>query len=359
MGRAPPALSERSLSIFGVDFDPDERADAVAKKLNNLSSPAPGFRDPYEGLLAHLPNALKGFAIGRVPVDDWLRSRPRSAEMVSIENYAIFIDVDGCRDYASLVSRFVERLPEGSLPLMIGVDHSSTGGALMALCKRFGKDEVLVLVLDSHLDAVPTSVRFGLIHYDLENNPKTRFKKGDPFIWDRPDSYNADSFLYYLIDEGVIEPRNLVVAGVRDSPPDSAKDIEDKRVQRFLELRDGLARRGVRIVAGEDLRSGLGELEAALMDSDAQFLYVSFDADVGSNSALRGSRFADTVGLGEGEIYAIAKLIGKAIREGGLRLVGLDVMETDVYKAGLEGPHGISDKTYEIEVNFLSMILDA
>jgi arginase family enzyme len=130
-----------------------------------------------------------------------------------------FIDSDGCREYAEKVESFLRETILPGIPIMLGVDHSLTGGCVKALTREYDSVNLALIILDSHFDAIIPSVRCGLIQYDVETNPISPFSPSDPYVKGRLDSYNADSFIYYLVKERVLPPENILVLGVSDYPP--------------------------------------------------------------------------------------------------------------------------------------------
>ena len=86
------------------------------------------------------------------------------------------------------------------------------------------------------------------------------------------------------------------------------------------------------------------------------------DIDVGANSAVFGARIykePPIVGLSASQIYKIAKVLSKLIIKEKRKLAGLDLMETDVYTAGMPLEEGGNDRTYQVEANILKHLLKA
>jgi len=117
--------------------------------------------------------------------------------MLTVENFVSFVDSNGYLEYADQLMGLVgSRFPE--TPVIFGVDHSLTGGAVRAAAGEYGGENLRLVVFDSHFGFIIPSIRCGLIQYDLETNKETKFTADDPFIFNRPDSYNADSFLHFI-----------------------------------------------------------------------------------------------------------------------------------------------------------------
>lgn len=347
-------------TLFRAPLDPEEREPKLRLKIAKCREDYAGipFRDPYDGILSVLrENPLfKSFKEAKgLEVEPWLLPAPdpKYLPLLTVENMVAFIDSDGCREYAGRLEALLKSEVLPALPVMLGVDHSLTGGCVKALTSQYDASSLSLIVLDSHFDAITPSLRCGLIQYDLETNPDSPFDPSDPYIKGRIDSYNADSFLYYLVEEEVLPVENILVLGVSDYPPPHAFQIEDARVRSYLEHYKGLEESGVKVLSKERLRKDWDRVSEILASLKAEYFYVSVDIDVGSRRALEGARFLDYEGLGRGEIYRLAELLKRKIAG---RLVGLDLMETDVFTAGAER-NGRRDETYLVEAELLRILL--
>ncbi|HID18921.1 TPA: hypothetical protein EYP27_05220 [Candidatus Bathyarchaeota archaeon] len=343
------------VKFFRAPLDPEEREHKLRLKVAKCREGYLGipFKDPYDGILASL--RLKDFReAGGLEVEPWLlpAPEPKYISLLTVENMVAFIDSDGCREYAGKVESFLREVVLPGIPVMLGVDHSLTGGCVKALTREYGSAGFVLIVLDSHFDAVIPSVRCGLIQYDMETNPNSPFSPSDPYIKGRLDSYNADSFIYYLVEERVLPPENILVLGVSDYPPPHAFESEDPRVKRYLELYTGLESLGVKIVRKERLRNWEAVKEA-LNSLKAEYFYLSVDIDIGAKAAIQGARFLDYEGLRREEIYQLISLVKEKIK--GRKLAGLDLTETDVYEAGVER-NGKKDETYKVEAEILRLL---
>ena len=349
------------IKFFRAPLDPEEREPKLKLKTAKCRDGYAGipFRDPYDGVLSVLRRGFrKSFReVGGLEVEPWLvpAPEPKYISLLTVENMVAFIDSDGCRQYAEKLEGFLRGKVLPGIPVMVSVDHSLTGGCVKALAREYGSASLALIVLDSHFDAVIPSVRCGLIQYDLETNPSSPFSPSDPYIRGRLDSYNADSFLYYLVEEKVLPPENILVLGVSDYPPPHAFKIEDPRVKRYLALYTGLESLGVKIVRKERLRESWKVVREALNSLKAEYFYLSVDIDIGARAALQGARFLDYEGLRKEEIYTLIRLVKKRI-EGGA-LAGLDLAETDIYSAGV-GKNGEKDETYQVEAEILRLLLE-
>jgi arginase family enzyme len=347
------------VKFFRAPLDPEEREHKLRLKAARCREGYLGipFKDPYDGILSNLHGfPLKAFReVGGLEVEPWLlpAPEPKYIPLLTVENMVAFIDSDGCREYAEKVESFLRETILPGIPIMLGVDHSLTGGCVKALTREYDSVNLALIILDSHFDAIIPSVRCGLIQYDVETNPISPFSPSDPYVKGRLDSYNADSFIYYLVKERVLPPENILVLGVSDYPPPHAFKAEDSRVKRYLELYTGLESLGIKIVRKERLRNWEAVKEA-LNSLKAEYFYLSVDIDIGAKATLLGARFLDYEGLRKEEIYQLIGLVKGRIKGG--KLAGLDLTETDIYEAGVERD-GKKDETYKVEAEILRILL--
>lgn len=344
--------------LLGCSLDPDEREHVINFKIKQAKLGYPGllFKEPYDAIVHYLNETrLERYfkLMGKVPVEPWLLPAPelKYISLLTVENIVTFIDLNGCFEYAQTVYERLKNSVDVENPLiaLIGVDHSLTGGVLRFLSEIYGRDSLGLIVLDSHFDAILPSIRCGLIQYDIETNPNTPFDPLDPFIKNRLDSYNADSFLYYLIERGWIKAENVVVLGVSDYPPPSAFEIDDHRVERYIKHYVGLENKGVKIIKKDDVEENPSLVKNVLQSLDVDNIYISIDIDVGANNAILGARFLDYDGLSETNIYNVVTEVSKQLKHS-FQLVGFDIMETDVFRASM-------DNTYQIEINIIKKLL--
>lgn len=347
----------KNIKVFGLNLDPDERDESI---FNKLSSTGMDVKDPYEIVSEKLKdtNEIKFTKIGKVQVEPWLVPNPKKEDlfMVDVDNLVAFIDSDGCREYASKVKDFVKENIFPDIPLMIGVDHSGTGGCIEALAEKYGKANLSVVMLDSHFDGIIPTQRLKLIQHDIEFNPNTKFSKDDPYLYNRVDSFNADSFLFFLLKEKKILPKNLFVLGVSDYPPNAAKDARDPRIREYYEFYRKFEDDGVTILPKNKLKANfVMALKKVFEKIKTPYVYVSVDIDIGSRQALTGARFLDYLGLEESEIYRILDGLNKYAKEKKIEIVGADVMEIDQSKAGQKFGKNY-DKTYDISLEVIKKI---
>jgi len=335
--------------VFGVPLDPDEREEVVIKKHDTALRSKLKEKDPYSAICEKIP--FKKRLLGNAPVESWLTPFPSEEElfMCTVENYVAFIDCDGCWEYTKAVRDSMRELVSDRRSLMVAVDHSVACASMIHSAEKYGKDDLGVVIFDSHFDAILPTYRCGLIQYDIDTNPNSPFDPNDPFVYGRPDSFNADSFLFKLLEDGYILPENVMVVGVSDYPSKKSEKIDDERVGRYLELYHGFEEKGVKVISKERFRANRKSFDMGQLD--VGHLHVSLDVDVGSRMALHGARFIDYKGLSEREIFSLLN----SIRSSKSSIVSADINEIDVWKAGLMYS-GKKDRTYDISLKMANAI---
>jgi arginase family enzyme len=343
--------SERRIAFLGCPLDSDERQAAIDEKRASLGA---GQDDPYDAVLAMLRKELDPSLwreAGRLEVPSWLRPKPSLSDggAMAVENFVDFMDKWGCADFADASKRMTEQAAFPDTPCLIAVDHSVAGGVIQAASQRHGADNLTVVVLDSHLDALTTPVLSGAITYDLEHNPNTQYDAYDPFLHDRPDSYHASSFLQHLLASEAVLTKNLFVVGISDYPPKKAFRNKDPRIQAYTQSYSGLKKLGARLVTKKDLASGSGKVRALFKRIKTPWLYVSIDMDVGANNAVGAVRFDDWTGLSEAQLYRLAIELRKVL-DRGVGLAGMDVCEFNPRRVGM------GDRTYRVAANLIKAL---
>ena len=287
--------------------------------------------DPYvyviqclEGDLKRIPHNL----LGSIDVPDWLRPIPKSTDPAEItsQKYAYFIDSNNSLEYVDTVYKKVlhEILPD--IPCLIAVDHSLSGGIIKAVADYYGKDELTVIIFDSHCDVTPMSYLAKAISYDMENNPNSPHDPDDHLLYNRPDSYNASSFLYYLLENQIINYNNTFIIGISDYPNKNAFRIKDTRIKEYVSLYSSLKHKGVKFLTKKDCNLSPNKLHTLLKRIETPYIYISFDMDVGSNNACHGVRFNNYNGLSEKQLLKLASMMKNAISSN-KKLVGIDFTE--------------------------------
>lgn len=342
--------SEGKVVFFGCPLDVDERDESIQEKMECTGR---GFQedDPYTQVMRLIEREVEPErfeTIGSLEIPSWLYPVPGPDERdyINVDNFVAFMDQNKCRTFARMIGEHVVDGILPQIPCMIAVDHSLTGGVFERMASLYGSQEVSLIVLDSHTDALPMSVLSGAIGYDMDTNPESVHDPDDPFLKDRVDSFNASSFLYYLLEEGLVAPRNLYLIGISDYPSKRSFRIKDPRIQRYVGLYSGLKKKGVNILTKKDLQSGPSKVRAVLGGIKTSYIYVSVDMDIGAGNALEGVRFRNWKGINEKQFYAVSGYLKEVLR-GGVRLVGLDLTEFNPRRTG--GP----DRTYRIGANLI------
>lgn len=332
-------------------LDPDERIAYIRRKIeackeNYKNVP---FKDPAMGIMNQIG---RHFNFVENEVELWLTPTPppEMMFMVTVENIVTFIDSNGCKDYADQLMEKIYEDVIPDLPILIGVDHSLSGGAIRALCREYGHENIRLIVFDGHTDFILPTIRCGLIQYDLETNPNTKFSPHDPYIYNRPDSYNADSFLNYISKE--LPPENIFLIGVNDYPSKAAEEIDDERVKKYVEFYKSIEESKVHIIKKDDVKKNFDDVREIISNTSLPYTYISIDVDVCANVSIKGARFLDYLGISHSELYSLISCINKSKS----KIIGVDMMEFDVYNAGSK-IFGKIDRTYEIMAEALRRIL--
>ena len=185
----------RNPFFFGCPLDPDERDESIREKTS-LIGYGEKIDDPYVAVMQiirqEVDPSLWKEEVANVP--PWLRPMPSGAERknVALENFVYFIDSNGCQDFAQAAGKFVEECIFPQIPCMIAVDHSLTGGVFGSLASLYKPEEISLIVIDSHVDALPASAMSAAIQYDIATNPNSHSRSSDPFLRNRSDSYNTE-----------------------------------------------------------------------------------------------------------------------------------------------------------------------
>jgi len=336
------------IAFLGAALDCDERQEALEEKLASLGLGGDPFPRVME-LIRREVDPVRWQEAGQLAVPAWLLPGPppEAAAELSVAAMVGFVDQGGCQAAADEVGRLAQAAWPAA-PCLIAVDHSLAGGVMAALSARLGPQNLSVLVADSHTDAIPMAALAGAIAYDQATNPASVYDPDDPYLRDRPESYNASSFLRRLLDQGLILPGNLYLLGLGDWPPKQALRIKDPRLAAYTQAYARLKQAGAGVVTKADLAAGSQKLVALLRRIQTPYLYVSLDLDLGAGAALNGVRFRDRVGISERQLYALAAAV-RGVLDRGAALAGLDLCEFNGRRAG-------ADRTYRIAANLIEMI---
>ncbi len=349
----------KKVVFFGCPLDGDERHESIQEKLSLMEIHG-RIEDPYDGIMEIIRREVDPelwTEKGSIDIPSWLRPIPSvdDKESMTTEAFVDFVDHGGFETYAQQVGDFVASKIFPDIPCMLAVDHSLTGGAFRKLVELCEPDDISLIVLDSHTDAIPMSVMAGMIQYDIDTNPDTVHDRDDPFLYDRRDSYNASSFLYYLLAEEVLKPRNLYLIGISDYPPKHAFRIRDPRIEGYVNIFSELKRSGVTVLTKNDFLISPSKVKNVLGHIKGPYVYISVDLDIGARNGLEGVRFLERQGLNERQIYRLVDFL-RGLLSKGIRLVGMDLTEINPRKAGSRYSTG-EDKTYQIAANIIRRLL--
>jgi arginase family enzyme len=346
--------------LFGVALDPADDPWSLQLKQAWMAADREGLDwltaclDPYDAVAGSLAPDLKRLSIelaGKFPVPSWLRPKPEPADLplVTAHNMGDFFDGDGLRETIDRLKGFVAGSIFPAVPLMLGVDHSATAGVISALAERHGPENLGVIVIDQHFDAIPLSVR---LDRASGVNPGSAAGMRLPAVpVGYSDKFCCGNFWAFLIDGGIVLPQNLGFIGVADYPG-------GETARNFRQLYLTFEERGCGFFPRE-------RFEGAYIDELTQFIgekalrpyiYVSLDVDVGAYRATYSARYMDRPGLSRENVLDIARTIAAARRSGKFEIAGLDIMEFNMHFLGIETPDGARDDTVALVRDFITEI---
>jgi arginase family enzyme len=350
--------NEKKVVFFGCPLDCDEKYDSIQEKTWGEWA-AGQSDDPKDEVLSYISKEVAKdlwTELESIAVPAWLRPRPQGVDLskLTAEHFVSYMDQEGCRAVADEVAQLVKNDVLPDIPCMVAVDHSLTGGAFKALAEYYGQENIALVVLDSHTDAIPMSALAQAIQYDMEVNPESVHDPNDPLLYNRTDSYNASSFIYHLLQEQIVSPQNLYLLGVSDFPEKKSLRIKDPRIENYVRTFTNLKNRGVKIVSKKECKMNPARLKSLFRGLKTEYVYVSIDMDIGAQSAVQGVRFRNWQGLQEKQIYKVIEAL-KTVFSRGVQLAGLDVTEFNPRRAG-----GIfsatKDETYRIAANIIQKV---
>jgi arginase family enzyme len=359
----------KSIKVFGAALDPSDsetkimikqaHIDAIANRTPEKSK----YIDPYDAFIAEskvltLPKFQK---IGKFPIESWLCPKPDIEDSIFMTplNFRLFLDKNGCQEYAQDLEKYVEQKVLPDIPLMIGADHSLTGGVLRALSRMYGAANISVIVFDGHFDAIPTNLRLALASYSKEHKadlaiPFPEFVDSIDEQIEIPRSYNCGTFLHHLIQENVILPPNLIIFGCVDYPNEDLKAISDPRVKEFVDFYLAYEKKGAKIIPNSKDNIKMQEAFKNALDSiKTPYLYISMDVDVGSLNEILAARFMEFIGVDSACLNNVADSLKSFLATNKVLLVGFDIMEVEVFYLNAKLKSGKVDRTIEIMDYFL------
>ncbi len=350
---------DRKIIFFGCPLDSDERHESIQEKLV-LKGLEEIIADPYDGIMEIIRQEVDPTLWsekGSVDVPSWLCPIPSltDEEKIKTEAFVDFMDCGGFEAYAQQIGDFIETDIFPDIPCMLAVDHSLTGGAFKKLVELYEPENISLIVLDSHTDAIPMSAMAGMIQYDIDTNPDSVHDRHDPFLYDRKDSYNASSFIHDLLAKEVLKPKNLYLIGISDYPPKHAFRIKDLRIEKYVHIFSELKQKGVTMLTKNDFLISPSKVKSILNHIKTTYVYISIDLDIGARNGIEGVRFLERQGLNERQIYQIVDLL-RGLLSTKHRLAGMDLSEINPRKAGGQLITG-KDQTYRIATNIIKKLL--
>lgn len=350
---------KKKLVFYGCPMDCDERFDAIEEKKFGKWA-AGGSHDPFDAVMSlirqDIPHDL-WIEAGSFPIPSWLRPKPdcKDRSQITTENFISFIDENGCKRIAFELSRYVSSHILPGIPCLIGIDHSLTGGAYLAISELYGKENISLIIIDTHTDAIPMDALSAAIQYDIETNPNSVHDPQDSFLYNRSNSYNASSFIHHMLADQLLDPNHLFIIGISDYPQKKMFRIKDKRISQYVNIYKALNRNGVKLVTKQDCLLKTNKLKALINQISTPFIYISIDMDIGALNALEGVRFRNWKGMGEEQIYRLIDTITTSLFKRNIQLAGMDIMEIDPRRAGTMLLSG-NDRTYAIALNIIKKI---
>ncbi len=357
---------EKSIKFFGASLDALDHQEAVDLKRSYIQAltlgkcPQPDLKDPYALFRNIASDHIKESGhqnVGRFAIESWLTPKPEMPDMDWIDqrSYQQFLRDDGFKFFADLIKGFVKAHIFPSIPGMIGVDHSLTGGVLMALSERMGCENLGVIVFDVHTDAIPLPIRSGLVQYALEAGLPSPGGISNSRTFD---PYTTGNFLLHLIEDEIIFPANLILIGPSDDA-DKWRKSKNNRVMEYVRHYDSLMERGVKIISRDQLKKlGPTTVQKELDQLKCSHLYISLDVDVSAQCGVLAARFIDLVGTETNLVLETVSEVAGLLSSKRFGLAGLDVMEIDIHRVGAELEDGLKDQTENFIQKFIVSLAD-
>jgi arginase family enzyme len=342
--------------VFGVGIDASDDPWTMQLKLAAIYARENGAHDlcldPYDAIAPDLMRFNKNVEpIGKFPVPSWLTPLPWLSDvpLVKKENMERYVATGGMLDLTLQVKDFVKKQIFPDLPVMLGVDHSATGGVVSALSEELGPENMSVVVLDQHFDGLPVSLR-------LEPRLMERLNQTNPFAHAADDNeYCCGNFWKHLIDSGVVLPKNLLFVGVADYPGKEAMPGGKKFRENYL----AFEAQGCRFFPLKEFEGPYRKkLKKYIEDTiTTPYVYVSLDLDIGAYNCVHAARYMDSMGIDKKALMDVAHLIAGHCRSGKACLAGMDIMEFNMHFLGLKTEQGKKDRTVSVALDFLKELL--
>ncbi|MFW9823713.1 MAG: arginase family protein [Candidatus Thorarchaeota archaeon] len=361
------------IKVFGAALDATDIPLSIQMKQNYLNQlaqdlvPIPNFLDPYEGLL-QLSRLLindKFVKIGKFPIESWLtpKPNPEDSHLMKQVEFQKFTKKGSIETISRNLDDYVRNKILPDFPLMIGVDHSLTGGVLSALSNKFGPEDLIVLIFDAHFDGLPANISLNIAKY-MNEHPEEKNPLIPEYIdtidgnLNISDNYTCASFLFYLVNEKVIKPENLIIFGCQDYPDENFRSLDDSRILEFVQFYDDMEQKGVKFIPKSESLIMLKKLSSILKEFEKTNMYLSFDTDVGALKEIIATRFRNAIGIDHTTILNAAKTIKNINYSNKIDLIGLDIMEIETHLLNKSFPKSRrKDQTINVVDNFLDIIL--
>ncbi|MFX0081679.1 MAG: arginase family protein [Candidatus Hodarchaeota archaeon] len=361
------------IKVFGAALDATDfplSLQIKQKYLNQLAQNLiinPNFLDPYEGLLmfSTVLSKDKYVKMGKFHIESWLTPKPNLEDLPSINQleFQKFTSKGAIRTYSEKLENYLKNNILPDFPLMIGVDHSLTGGVLKALSNEFGPEDLLILIFDAHFDGLPANISLNIAKYMNEHPEET-----NPLISEHintvnenlniVDTYTCASFLFYLLKEKVIIPENLIIFGCQDYPNEKFRSLDDPRIIEFVEFYNEMEQNGVKFIPVSGTSTMIRNLSTILKETEKSKLYISFDTDVGALREIIATRFRNAIGIDQMTIINTAKTIKNLLNSKKIDLIGLDIMEIETHLLNRVFPKsGRTDQTIKVIDSFLDVFI--
>lgn len=346
-------MIKKEIKIFGAALDPLPSPDRLNLKFAymhyKMTNPLrKEFKDPYDFVNEKLKKSASFFDerqwAGKIPIDSWLTPKPnlRDLAMLSVGEINRFLKDNGCWKYALMIADYINKeIPRG-LPVMIGVDHSLTGGPILALAKRY--PGLNLIILDSHFDVVDmyksyfdTGCRSNDSNLNSLNNGLQNRQTDACY-------YECGNFLGHILEKKLISPKNLWILGVQDEISRELQRIsnnENNLDPRVWSIKKWVEE-GANIIFRNEIRSDKFRIDLTGPT------YISIDMDVGSLSSIYSARFMNSYGFKLNEFLELLHKISGFIKSSNVPFVGLDIMEIDIHFLEVTKRKGSNDYTERI-----------
>ncbi|ETX08248.1 agmatinase family protein [Candidatus Entotheonella palauensis] len=198
------------------------------------------------------------------------------------------------------VHKMVKEIAEtGTIPVIVGGDHSLMYPDVVAITDVYGKDKVGVIHFDAHFDGIP--LLFG--HYLSHGAPVRR-----------------------LIDEGHVKGRNFVQIGLNSGKP----GLDDLKWMRENQVRYHFMNEIDRDGWEQVLKRALAEAT-----DGTEYIFVSIDTDVLDPAWAPGMGTPEPGGMTIRELFPMLRALGVAAEIVGVDLVEVNPIVDQTYRSKL------------------------